>query len=416
MKKSPGGNVVGLFAGIGGLELGLDRAGWRNELLCEIADEARWVLAERFQRSLSEIHGDIRKLRKIPKVEIVAGGFPCQDLSQAGMTKGIRGSKSGLVDQVFRLVDRSPPPCKWLLLENVPFMLQLDSGKAVRFLTRKLRKAGFSWAYRVVNTRAFGLPQRRRRVILLASKVMSPELIRGTLFNQSIEPPTDSDWEGHAVGFYWTEGVRGLGWAVDHVPTLKCGSTISIASPPAIWLPEGIGKHRFIKPTIEVAERLQGFERGWTLPATSDPEDPGRRVRASVRWRLVGNAVSVPVAEWIGKRLKKPEEYETGRYEEWDLGSGDRWPNAAYGEGKTVRGVGVTEWPCRKPGPGLLDLLQEEGDLDKCPPLSARATAGFYKRFSSSSLRAGGAREALLESLEEHAKRLAQGSTLPLFS
>jgi DNA (cytosine-5)-methyltransferase 1 len=52
----------------------------------------------------------------------------------------------------------------------VPFMLQLDRGEAMRFLTRSLEEMGFSWAYRVVDTRAFGLPQRRQRVLLLASR------------------------------------------------------------------------------------------------------------------------------------------------------------------------------------------------------------------------------------------------------
>lgn len=66
-----------------------------------------------------------------------------------------------------------------------------------------------------------------------------------------------------AFGFYWTEGTRGLGAAVDAVPTLKGGSTIGIPSPPGILLPGG----RVVTPRIEDAERLQGFEAGWTEPA-----------------------------------------------------------------------------------------------------------------------------------------------------
>src|SRR4051794_39316099 len=89
------GSVVGLFAGIGGIELGLDAAGHATELLCEVDPGALAVLEHR----MPEVprHPDIRTLRSLPKVDIVAGGFPCQDLSQAGRTVGINGERSGLV-------------------------------------------------------------------------------------------------------------------------------------------------------------------------------------------------------------------------------------------------------------------------------------------------------------------------------
>ena len=82
---------------------------------------------------------------------------------------------------------------------------------------------------------------------------------------------------------------------VNAIPTLKGGSTVGVPSPPAIWLPDG----RFVTPDIRDAERLQGFAVDWTRPA----ETVRRR---SFRWKLVGNAVSVPVAKWVGDRLAKP--------------------------------------------------------------------------------------------------------------
>ncbi len=150
-------SVVGLFAGIGGIEVGLHSAGHRTVLLCEIDPAAQRVLREHFPEV--PLTADVRELESIPDAGICAAGFPCQDLSQAGRTEGIRGTNSGLVAEVFRLVERANP--RWLLLENVPFMLQLDRGAAMRFLTRSLERLGFNWAYRVVDTRAFGLPQRR---------------------------------------------------------------------------------------------------------------------------------------------------------------------------------------------------------------------------------------------------------------
>jgi DNA (cytosine-5)-methyltransferase 1 len=74
------------------------------------------------------------------------------------------------------------------------------------------------------------------------------------------------------------------------VPTLKGGSGLGIPSPPAIWMPDG----HFVLPDIRDAERLQGFPAGWTEAALTGHSKEG------ARWKLVGNAVSVPVSRWLG--------------------------------------------------------------------------------------------------------------------
>src|SRR5579862_2337426 len=200
--------VVGLFAGIGGIELGLHHAGHQSVLLNEIDPGAQAVLRARFPGI--DLTGDVCELRSLPAVDLVAAGFPCQDLSQAGRTLGIGGNRSGLVGHVFRLLETADP--HWLLLENVPFMLQLDRGQAMRYLTSELGRLGFRWAYRVVDARSFGMPQRRQRVILLASRDDDP---RPVLFADEAGEPLERKPAGLACGFYWTEGIRGLGWAVD---------------------------------------------------------------------------------------------------------------------------------------------------------------------------------------------------------
>ena len=145
-------STIGLFAGIGGIELGLSRAGHRAQMICEIDPGATAVLERHFGLHVAP---DVRKLRPFPKVDLIAAGFPCQDLSQAGRTAGIVGSQSGLIDEVFkRLRSKSNGP-RWLLMENVPFMLQLQRGKAMRYLVDELEALGFTWAYRVVDARAF---------------------------------------------------------------------------------------------------------------------------------------------------------------------------------------------------------------------------------------------------------------------
>ena len=356
--------VAGLFAGIGGLELGLHRAGHHCQLLCEIEPGASEVLRTRFPAI--PLHADVTTLTRFPRgVDLVVGGFPCQDLSQAGLTKGLAGMQSSLVDHVFRLLRATEVP--WVLLENVPFMLQLGQGNAIRHVIGELEALGYSWAYRVVDTRAFGLPQRRERVFILASKAGCPA---ADLLLQDEPGAAQSSDPGAACGFFWTEGLRGLGWAVDAVPTLKGGSTIGIPSPPAIWLR---GEGGFVTPDILDAERLQGFPVDWTEPTVAV-------TRAGHRWKLVGNAVSVPVAEWIGRRI--------GTCSDWSpalpvpLNRRGGWPRAAFGARGEAWEVEVSSSPVRVEAAPLREFLEHP-----TKPLSRRALEGFRTRLSRGTLR-----------------------------
>ena len=326
-----------------------------------------------------------------PKVDLIAAGFPCQDLSQAGMTAGIAGKQSRLIEEVFkRLRDKTNGP-RWLLLENVPFMLQLQRGKAMRYLVDELEDLGFAWAYRIVDARAFGVPQRRQRVLLLASRTEDPRL---ALFGSDAGEDFPSFAPDRLCGFYWTEGLRGLGWAVDAVPTLKGGSTIGIPSPPAIWDPLD---RSITTPDIRDAERLQGFEPDWTSPALTDPD-----VRRGHRWKLIGNAVNVSVARWIGDRLATPK----GDIPAWvALKRGVAWPRAAWGHKGKVYSVDVSTWPVRERAIPLREFLRFPR-----PPLSHRAAAGFLSRAKVSSLRF---EHGFLDDVGRHVDRMARSLATP---
>ena len=90
--------IAGLFAGIGGLELGMHRSGHTTELLCDVLPAARAVLNARFPGV--PYRDDITKLRSLPgSVDLLCAGFPCQDLSQAGRTAGLDGERSGLIGE-----------------------------------------------------------------------------------------------------------------------------------------------------------------------------------------------------------------------------------------------------------------------------------------------------------------------------
>lgn len=382
--------TASLFSGVAGIEQGLAAAGASDVVwFCERWEPARAVLTARYRDV--EVKGDVTAVEDFDAAALVTAGFPCTDLSQAGLTRGLDGANSGLVLGVLEKIAEHRPD--WLLLENVPNMLHLGRGAAMERIISALEGAGYAWAYRVVDSRFTGLAQRRRRVFLLASRVQDPARI---LLGED-EGAAPVSGPARAFGFSWTEGNRGVGWALGATPTLKGGTTVRVASPPAVWLPqEGVG-HQIVRPSIEAAEVLQGFHPGWTAAA---PERD--------RWKLVGNAVSAPVARWIGERLALRDELGDAFEDGLLLAAGQRWPSAARGTADGKRwAVPVSEFP-RVPEP---EDVQELGGLLArfgSEPLSLRATKGFRDRLLRSSLRY---EPSFMAALHAHVDHMAEART-----
>ncbi|MFD7443298.1 DNA cytosine methyltransferase [Streptomyces sp. NPDC059909] len=386
--------VAGLFAGVGGLELGLKRAGLETAMLCEVWAPAQAVLTKQFPDV--PLEPDVQHLKALPgDIDVVTAGFPCQDLSQAGRTAGIAGEQSGLVSHVFRLLEQHHP--RWLVLENVRNMLVLDKGKAMLHLVQELEALGYSWAYRLVDSRFTGVPQRRQRVLFVASRDEDP---RNVLFTDDAGEPDEEDRATNAYGFYWTEGLTGLGWARDATPTVKGGSGLSIPSPPGIWIPSNPPGHRIVTPSITDVEQLQGFDKDWTLNEATADKKSGRD-----RWKLVGNAVTVGVSQWLGERLLSPGQYDES---EADLMSDSaRWPTAAWGHrGKRWRSY-VSMWPVHREYTPLMDLVDRGG----LTPLSYRAAAGFYSRTQRAKLKFD---EDFLLDMKQHVELMDPTNKAPI--
>lgn len=369
--------VAGLFAGVGGIERGFQEAGFEAAVLAEIDPCARTVLADRFGRAA--VVEDVARLERLPAgTAVVTAGFPCQDLSPPGGKAGLEGLRSGLVSHVFRLLATSRE-AEWLVLENVPFMLRLAGGAAISRIASELDTLGWSWAYRTVDA-ICAVPQRRRRVVLVASPRHDPA---SAIFGDDHPSTDERSWTpGEAVGFYWTEGRSGAGLRREAVPTLKVGSSLGIPSAPAVLASDGsLGM-----PSIRDAERLQGFPPDWTAAAE------GRS--SSSRWRLVGNAVPPPLAGWVARSLAAPPGIAaTARFSELDTRKG--WPGAACGDGRTRRAVRIGEAFRPEPRPLLSECLR-----DPLTPLSKRAINGFLSR-----ARTGGLRwpEGFLDRVAAHA-------------
>lgn len=151
-----------LFSGIGGIELGLQRAGWRIDWQVEIDERKRAVLARHFPdaRRFGDIQGV--EAQELGQVDLIAGGFPCQDLSSAGARGGITGKRSGLWAHFARLIGDLRP--RYVLVENVPALLVRGMGRVLG----DLASLGYDAEWDCLPAAAFGAPQLRARIWLLA--------------------------------------------------------------------------------------------------------------------------------------------------------------------------------------------------------------------------------------------------------
>lgn len=161
MAKQP--SFGSLFAGAGGFDMGFDAAGFACAWQVEIDGTARDVLARHWPDVPR--HPDVRGVGKktLARVDVVVGGFPCQDVSTAGKRGGFEGGvRSSLWYEMLRVIDELRPA--YVCWENVPGLLSADDGRAFGWVLRGLADLGFDGAWRTCDAQFFGVPQQRRRV------------------------------------------------------------------------------------------------------------------------------------------------------------------------------------------------------------------------------------------------------------
>lgn len=241
--------VLDLFSGIGGFSLAAHRAGFEVVAHCEIEPFPRAVLAQRF--SGVPIFEDVKKLTKdifygktgLDKVDVVVGGSPCQDFSVAGAQRGFGGNRSSLFLEQMRIARELG--AKWIVWENVPGVLSSNKGAdfgrvlsefsgwtipAQKFggvgFVRARTARDFSVCYRIYNTQFFGIPQRRRRIYLVAS--LGGECRPEILFERDgVRGHSAAGEDARAdVAAFADVGFAGFRRA-DISGTLKCGGTVS---------------------------------------------------------------------------------------------------------------------------------------------------------------------------------------------
>ena len=164
-------NVLDLFSGIGGFSLGFERAGFKTVAFCEIDPFCQEVLKKHWPET--PIYDDVREITKsrlvsdgIGRIDVVTGGFPCQDLSQAGHQKGINAERSGLYKENLRVVSDLMPEIA--VFENVTELLIGDNGRWFAQFLYDLAEIGFDAEWHCIPASEFGAAHHRDRVWIIA--------------------------------------------------------------------------------------------------------------------------------------------------------------------------------------------------------------------------------------------------------
>ncbi len=300
---------ISLFSGIGGFDLGFDHAGMACQAQVEFNPKAsavlqhHWPNVKRFK--------DVRDVGRnnLPDVDIICGGFPCQDVSVAGDRAGLAGERSGLWFQYLRIIQELQP--RWVVIENVPGLLSSNGGRDFAIIVQGLVYCGYCIAYRILDSQYFGTPQRRERLFIVASLgngsaaqiLFEPTCLSGNTQTFPPPPQTAAQNNGCDITGAGSQSIRSRISVYDArgngrgavVPTLVGSHLNRVTDYTPIIIDEENGARRL---TPLECERLQSFPDNWT--AVNNQSD-------SERYMQMGNAVTVNVAEWIAQRITAVE-------------------------------------------------------------------------------------------------------------
>jgi DNA (cytosine-5)-methyltransferase 1 len=290
--------VASFFAGIGGFDLACEREGMNVVYQCEIKPFCQQVLKKHWPQV--NLQPDINNIdpETLPEADLWCAGFPCQDVSLANQGKrtGLEGERSGLFFRFAELISHRHP--RWILIENVPGLLNSEEGEDFRVFLQTLDELGYGLAWRVLDAKYFGTPQRRRRIYVVGSlgSLLSAEVLfepaattvafRASLGAKEISAHSIGNCSQEAdiytiqhaaIGRKHTAGPQAKGYRCD-------GESYTLDSRGgADAVCKTVGSFR-MRDVAGVSKGLDGN-----------------------RYRAVGNAVNVNVVRWIADRIVKVE-------------------------------------------------------------------------------------------------------------
>ena len=307
--------IIDLFAGIGGIKIGFERAGFKCVFSNDFDKSCKITYDFNFaEKQKSLICADIAKISSdlIPDFEVLTGGFPCQPFSIAGYRKGFTDEGRGdLFFEIIRILKDKKPIA--FLLENVKNLKTHNNGETLRIIYKELQKLGYYVDDKVLNTMEYGnIPQNRERVYIVGfldqeafNRFLFPEKIKLTkTIHDCLEPDADEKYYYNSNPLYErfkkeiTKKNTVYQWRRKYVrenkngvcPTLTANMGTGGHNVPLVLNRKGIRK---LMP--RECANFQGFPKNFKLPNIAD----------SALYKQFGNSVSIPVIERIAVNIKK---------------------------------------------------------------------------------------------------------------
>lgn len=328
---------VDLFAGIGGIRLGFDKA-FEKDIETVFVSEWDKKAQETYRANFKDkfdIQGDITQIeeKKIPQHDILLAGFPCQAFSLAGLKKGFEDARGTLFFDVARIAEYHKP--KVIFCENVKNLVNHDKGKTFKVITRILENLGYKVYEKVLNSKNFGVPQNRERIYIVAfredidsSDFSFPEETADSKVIADIMEEKEVSPKYYLSDVYLDSLIRhkerheskgnGFGYEIKKLDeianTLVCGGMGRERNliidrrltnfTPVTHIKGKINKKYIRKMTPREWARLQGF-----------PDDFKFVVADTHLYKQFGNSVTVSVIEAIAKKIKKVLELQDNKRE-----------------------------------------------------------------------------------------------------
>ena len=327
---------LSVCSGIEAASVAWEPLGWEAVAFSEIEKFPSAVLAHHWP-DVPNL-GDMTKYNEWTlrsPIELLVGGTPCQAFSVAGLRQGLADPRGNLTLTFLAMVEKFKP--RWVVWENVPGVLSDKTNAFGQFLAG-LGELGYEYAYRVLDAQHFGVPQRRRRVFVVASigavhpaavlfepeslcRDLTPsrearEEVAGTVTRRTCSSiVADDAANGHMIPQVANPLTARMHKGIN--TTCDEGQTPI----PIAFDPQGSGKQTTLGASTEgtvcqamqvrrltptECERLQGFPDNWTKipyrnkPAEDCPDGP--------RYKALGNSMAIPVVYWIGNRIQELHE------------------------------------------------------------------------------------------------------------
>ena len=305
--------IASMFAGIGGIDLAFEQAGFKTIWANEIDKYACMTYRLNFGNDYL-IEGDIQDIpaEDVPYADVLVAGFPCQAFSSVGLQKGFEDPRGNLFFETARIISAMKPQV--VFFENVANLVKHDNGQTFSVINSVLAELGYTVTYKIMNACDYGIPQQRNRIYMVsflnsvqAEQFQYPEVrpLTNTAFDY-FDKTRQSDYyymDGHKK---WSDMIafmtnrnfiyRFTDWGMSKGREGICPTLLAAMGSPYERIPFFYDDFSIRKITQREAARLQGFPESFEFPIKKVPKQV---------YKQIGNSVCVPIVQEIAEKISQ---------------------------------------------------------------------------------------------------------------